>query len=60
MLTTGELYRDLGGDYFSKRDPDAKPDGSSPSSNASATRSPSGRRRRLHDGVIPEALSHAG
>jgi transposase len=22
MLTTGELYRDLGGDYFSRRDPE--------------------------------------
>ena len=22
MLTTGELYRDLGGDYFRKRDPE--------------------------------------
>ena len=22
MLTTGELYRDLGGDYFTRRDPD--------------------------------------
>jgi hypothetical protein len=21
MLSTGELYRDLGGDYFAKRDP---------------------------------------
>ena len=25
MLTTGELYRDLGGDYFSKRDPERQP-----------------------------------
>jgi hypothetical protein len=22
MLTTGELYHDLGGDYFSRRDPE--------------------------------------
>jgi transposase len=22
MLTTGELYNDLGGDYFSRRDPE--------------------------------------
>jgi hypothetical protein len=22
MLSTGELYRDLGGDYFERRDPD--------------------------------------
>ena len=22
MLTTGELYRDLGGDYFTRRDPE--------------------------------------
>ena len=22
MLTTGELYRDLGGDYFQRRDPE--------------------------------------
>ena len=27
MLSTGELYRDLGGDYFRKRDPSAKPSG---------------------------------
>ena len=37
MLTTGETYRDLGGDYFTTRDPNAKPDASSNSSNASDT-----------------------
>ena len=25
MLSTGELYRDLGGDYFRKRDPERLP-----------------------------------
>jgi transposase len=31
MFTTGETYRDLGGDYFRQRDPNARPDASSPS-----------------------------
>jgi hypothetical protein len=41
MLTTGELYHDLGGDYLARRNPQHRRDGSSPSSNASATRSSS-------------------
>ena len=33
MLSTGELYRDLGGDYFTPpQTPNAKPNASSPSS----------------------------
>jgi len=39
MLSTGETYRDLGGDFFTTREPARKPDASSPSSNASATTS---------------------
>ena len=49
MLTTGELYRDLGGDYFRKRDPERPPDASSPNSNASDTTSPSRSYRRPPD-----------
>jgi hypothetical protein len=40
MLSTGELYRDLGGDYFTRAIPNDRPDASSPSSNASGTPSP--------------------
>ena len=40
MLTTGELYTDLGGDYYAAATPNARPNASSPSSNASATTSP--------------------
>jgi hypothetical protein len=43
MLSTGETYRDLGGDYFARRDPNASPDASSHNSNASATPSPFSR-----------------
>ena len=33
MLTTGEIYHDPGGDYFTRRDPDThRPDASSPNS----------------------------
>ena len=32
MLTTGEIYRDLGGDYFPRATPNARPSASSPSS----------------------------
>jgi hypothetical protein len=40
MATHGEVYRDLGGDYFTRRDdPHRRRNGSSPSSPASATRS---------------------
>jgi hypothetical protein len=46
MLSTGETYRDLGGDFFTTRDPARQPDASSPSSNASATTSRSPRRPR--------------
>ena len=44
MLSTGEIYNDPGGDYFTRRDPERPPDASSPSSNASATPSPSRKR----------------
>jgi len=37
MLSTGELYTDLGGDYFRKRDPNASPNDSSPNSKHSDT-----------------------
>jgi hypothetical protein len=46
MLRTGETYCDLGGDYFTRRDPDRSPAASSPSSTAPATPSRSSRRRR--------------
>jgi hypothetical protein len=39
MLSTGELYNDLGGDYFRKRDPSAPPNALSPSSKRSDTTS---------------------
>ena len=48
MLTTGELYTDLGGDYF-RHNPERQTSGSSPNSNASATRSPSKQSRRSHE-----------
>jgi transposase len=37
MLQTGEIYRDLGSDYFTRQDPDRPPDASSASSKRSAT-----------------------
>jgi hypothetical protein len=37
MLTTGELYNDLGGDYYRKRDPNTPPNASSPNSKHSDT-----------------------
>jgi len=40
MLSTGELYRDLGGDYFERRDPTRPSSASSASLSASATPSP--------------------
>ena len=40
MLTTGELYREVGGDYFTRRDPERQPAASSPNSNDSDTPSP--------------------
>ena len=40
MLANGELYRDLGGDYFTAATPPASPSASSPSSNRSDTPSP--------------------
>ena len=45
MLSTGETYREAGGDYFTRLDPDKRPDASSPSSSVSATSSRSGRPR---------------
>ena len=44
MLTTGELYREAGGDYFTNATPNAPPGASSPNSNASDTPSPSSRQ----------------
>jgi hypothetical protein len=41
MLQTGETYLDPGGDYYTRRDPARTTRRSSPSSNASATPSPS-------------------
>jgi len=35
MLSTGETYRDAGGDYFTASTPTNRPNASSPSSNAS-------------------------
>src|SRR5712691_1716197 len=40
MLTTGELYRDLGGDYFRRRDPERHTRRPSPNSKRSGTPSP--------------------
>ena len=40
MLSTGELYADLGGDYFERRDPTRPSSASSASLSASATPSP--------------------
>jgi transposase len=37
MLQTGETYRDAGGDYFQRRDPERATSGWSPSSSGSAT-----------------------
>ena len=53
MLTTGEIYSDLGGDYFTRRDPERQPNASSPSSNASATTSRSPRRPRQPERTFP-------
>ncbi len=39
MLSAGELYHDLGGDYYRKRDPERSPNDSSPNSKHSATTS---------------------
>ena len=39
MFTTGETYRDLGGDYFQRRDPERPTNASSPSSKPSDTTS---------------------
>jgi hypothetical protein len=41
MLATGEIYNDLGGDYYAHRDPERKPSASLRSSSAWATPSPS-------------------
>jgi len=41
MLQTGELYRDLGGDYYARQTPTASPNASSDSSKRSDTTSPS-------------------
>jgi len=46
MLSTGETYRDLGGDSFTTRDPERQPGASSNSSNASDTTSRSRRPRQ--------------
>ena len=46
ILTTGEVYRDPGGDYFAKRDPERQPNGSSPTSKSSDTPSRSNRQRQ--------------
>jgi len=40
MLSTGELYREAGSDYFTRRDPNAPSAASSPNSNASTSTSP--------------------
>jgi len=41
MLTTGELYREAGGDYFTRRDPErCNPAASSSNSKRSDTTSP--------------------
>jgi hypothetical protein len=44
MLATGELYRDLGGDYFHKRDPERQTNRSSNRSKRSATTSHCSKR----------------
>ena len=45
MLQTGELYRDLGGDYFTRQNPTASPNASSDNSKRSDTTSRSSPRR---------------
>ncbi len=57
MLTTGELYREAGGDYYSRRNPNVRPNASSPSSNASGTSSPCRRQLRRAQACFP--LAHA-
>jgi len=45
MLTTGELYRDLGGDYFRRRDPETpNPTPRRPARSARTHRHPGGSR----------------
>ncbi len=53
MLTTGEVYRDAGGDYFTRLDPDKQTGASLPNSNASDT---SSRSRRPP--LDPDVISH--
>jgi hypothetical protein len=53
MLSSGETYHGLGGDYFTNRDPERQTRASSPSSNASDTASRS--NQPLLD---PNVISH--
>jgi len=53
MLATGETYRDLGGDFFTSRDPQRGPEGSSPSSNDLDTTSRSSRGPRQPERTFP-------
>ena len=53
MFTTGETYRELGGDYFQRRDPERAPKDSSPDSKNSVT--PSSWNPPLLD---PTVISH--
>ncbi len=48
MLTTGELYNDLGGDYFAAATPRRPPSGSSPTRTARPHRHAQRRHRRLN------------
>jgi len=57
MLSTGEIYNDLGGDYFQRRDPDKTTRRSSPSWSASATRSPCKRPKPRKANDTNAALS---
>jgi hypothetical protein len=62
MLTTGEIYRELGADYFTRRDPERRPSDSSINSNSSGTPSSSPRRRhpRAKFSCQPKASAREG
>jgi transposase len=51
MLRTGEIYRDLGGDYYTRQNPAASPSASSDSSKRSDTTSRSNPARLPPDGI---------
>jgi hypothetical protein len=52
-LTNKEPYHDAGGTYFTQRNPQPRPDGSSPNPNAWARLSPSDRRRQPGQAPLP-------